>query len=248
MIKKEPQVIDLRLFDHGRTGYNPRMKLMHSSSSDTELELRASIVEFGRICYSRGLMVSNDGNISVRMHDNSILITRSGISKRRMQDHDIIKIDLSGNPIVTENAGKPSSELPMHLEVYHQRVDVRAVIHAHPVFATSLTVAGIDFPDDLLPEVILTLGRVPTTEYATPSSDEDALAVQELIKSHSAILLRQHGTLTVGKDLEEALIHLERIEHVAEIFWRANALGTIQRISPEAQKRLSEQREKLFHS
>lgn len=123
---------------------------------------------------------------------------------------------------------------------------MRAVIHAHPVFATALTVAGFEFPADVLPEVVLTLGEVPTTAYATPSSDEDALAVRDLIQSHSAILLRQHGSLTVGEDLEQALIHLERLEHVAEVFWRAHALGHVERIPLEALRQLLAVRDKYF--
>ena len=134
----------------------------------------------------------------------------------------------------------------MHLDVYRLRADVRAVIHAHPVFATVLTVAGVDFPADMLPEVILTLGDVPTTAYATPSSEADAEAIRPLIKDYDALLLRQHGSLTVGRDLEEALVHLERVEHVAEVYWRAQLLGTVRRLPAEAQAQLLALHEKLF--
>ncbi len=209
-----------------------------------EHDLRNAIIECGRICYARQLMTSNDGNISVRLNDERILITASGISKGRLEEQDIPMINYAGRIIEDVNA-KPSSETPMHLEVYKQRAGVRAVIHAHPVFATALTVGRFDFPNDMLPEVLLTLGNVPTTEYATPSSKEDAEAVRELIKDHDAILLRQHGSLTVGRDLEEALNNLERLEHVAEVFWRANALGRVERIPPEAQRRLLQVRDKF---
>ena len=120
----------------------------------------------------------------------------------------------------------------MHLEAYKQRPDVRAVIHSHPIFATALTVSGLDFPSDILPEVMLTLKDVPVSRYATPSSHDDADAIRPLIRDHNAILLRQHGSLTVGRNLEEALIHLERVEHVAEVFWRAKLLGKVKRIPP----------------
>ena len=224
------------------------MNLIRSNGSQLEPDLKKAIVECGRICYERNYMTSNDGNISVRTEDGFILITCSGIPKGRMEELDILRIDLSGNPVGSEQPGRPSSETPMHLEVYKQRYDVRAVIHAHPVFATALTVAGIEFPSDMLPEVILTLGEVPTTKYATPSSEEDAEAIRDLIQSHNAILLRQHGSLTLGKDLEEALIHLERIEHVAEVYWRARSYGEISKIPAEAQKRLLEVRSKYFKS
>jgi L-fuculose-phosphate aldolase len=133
--------------------------------------------------------------------------------------------------------------MPMHLEVYRNRAGARAVIHAHPVCATALTVAGLEFPDDVLPESILALGEVPVTAYATPSSAEDAEAIRPLIRDHAAILLRQHGTLTVGADLEEALLRLERIEHVAEVFWRAQMLGKVNRLTPAARELLDGIRE-----
>ena len=208
--------------------------------------MRLAIVECGRISYERHLMTSNDGNISVRMDDGLILITPSGISKGRLSTDDLIVVDLDGNIISAKADRRPSSETPMHLEVYKQREDVRAVVHAHPIFATTLTVSGLEFPVDLLPEVLLTLGNVPITAYATPSSHEDAAVIRPFVKEHNALLLCQHGSLTYGKNLDEALIHLERIEHVSEIYYRAKMLGNVKRVPPEAQAGLIELREKYF--
>ncbi|MDP1716248.1 MAG: class II aldolase/adducin family protein [Anaerolineales bacterium] len=220
--------------------------MLNFPASITESDLRLAIVECGRIAYERHLMTSNDGNISARMENGHVLITPSGISKGRLNTDDMLIVDLDGNIISSRPDREPSSETPMHLEVYRQREDVRAVVHAHPIFATTLTVAGLEFPADVLPEVLLTLGNVPITAYATPSSHEDAEVIRPFIKDHNAILLRQHGSLTCGKNLDEALIHLERIEHVAEIYWRAKMLGEVKRVPPEAQARLIELREKSF--
>lgn len=214
--------------------------------SASEAERRLAIVECGRVCYERRLMTSNDGNISVRLDEDRLLITPSGLSKGRLRPEDILVIGLDGKPISSTENGKPSSETPMHLEVYRQRPEVCAVIHAHPVFATALTVAGLDFPNDVLPEVLLTLGEVPVTAYATPSSDEDAEVIRPLIRHHDALLLRQHGSLTVGRNLEEALIHLERLEHAAEVFWRARMLGRVEALPPEARQALLAMRARYF--
>ncbi len=200
--------------------------------------LRLAILECGQICYARRLMTSNDGNISVRVDEGRVLITPAGLCKGRMDADDLLLVDLDGNVLASSNDRRPSSETPMHLEVYKLRPDVRAVIHAHPIFATALTVVGLDFPDDVLPEVALTLGRVPVSAYATPSSHEDADVIRPLIRDHDALLLRQHGSLTVGKNLDEALIHLERVEHVAEVFYRARQLGQVTRIPPEELRKL----------
>ncbi len=208
------------------------------SESMTEPDLRQAIVECGRICYERRLLASNDGNISVRIGDERMLITPAGMSKGRMREDDLLLLNLDGGVLFAKDGRRPSSETPMHLEVYKQRPDVRAVLHAHPVFATTLTVAGFPFPNNVLPEVLLTLEKVPTTRYAMPSSHDDADAIRDLIREHDALLLRQHGTLTIGTDLEAALVALERIEHVAEVFWRAQMLGEVERIPLEAMVRL----------
>ena len=206
--------------------------------SATETELRLAILECGSLCYARRLITSNDGNISVRLDDERVLITPAGMNKARLDASDLLMVDLHGRAL-SSSERRPSSETPMHLEVYRQRPDVRAVIHAHPVFATALTVAGLDFPADILPEVALTLGSVPVTDYATPSSHEDAEAVRLHVRDHNALLLRQHGSLTFGRNLEEALIHLERVEHVAEVFYRARQLGDVKRIPPEELRKLT---------
>ncbi len=218
--------------------------MLNFPPASPESDLRLAIIECGRIAYGRHLMTSNDGNISTRMADGNILITPSGISKGRLNPDDMLVVDLEGGVISSRSDRKPSSETPMHLEVYKSRADVHAVLHAHPIFATSLTIAGLDFPVDVLPEVLLTLGDVPITEYATPSSHEDAIVIRPFLKAYNAMLLCQHGSLTYGKNLDEALIHLERIEHVSEIYWRAKMLGEVKRVPPEAQTKLIELREK----
>ena len=217
------------------------MSYLNFSLSASVNDLRLAILECGQICYQRVLMTSNDGNISIRIDADRILITAAGVCKGRMEAGDLLIIDLNGNILISWKELKPSSETPMHLEVYKQRPEINAVIHAHPIFATSLTVANQTFPDDILPEVALTLGKVPVTAYATPSSHQDAEVIRPLIRDHNALLLRQHGSLTVGKDLNEALIHLERLEHVAQVYWHAHMLGTVTRIPPEELKKLAGQ-------
>jgi L-fuculose-phosphate aldolase len=220
--------------------------MLRVGSDASEDDLRLAVVECGRICYARKLITSNDGNISARIDDGRFLITPSGVAKGRMHADDLLILDADGGVVDPGRGGRPSSETPMHLEVYRHRRNAGAVIHAHPVFATALTVAGMSFPTDVLPETLLLLGEVPVTRYASPSTAEDAAAVRPFVRDHSAILLRQHGTLTIGADLEEALLHLERLEHAAEVFWRARALGNVERLTPEARRRLRASRDDLL--
>ena len=211
------------------------MNHLNLSPFATERDLRLAIVEAGRICYAGGLMLSNNGNISVRSGSDRVVIAPSGMCKGRMEPEDLLIVDLDGNIVKADSKRKRkvSSEAPMHLEVYRQRADVRAVIHAHPSNATALTVAGIPFPVDILPEVLECLGPVPTTRFALPSSDDNARAISEFVKDHNAILIRNHGAITFGADLEEALIHLERLESVAKTVVTAHLLGKVNHLPDE---------------
>jgi L-fuculose-phosphate aldolase len=216
------------------------MNRLRYTNISTERDLRIAVVEAGRICYSQGLMVSNDGNISARLGDNYIVITPAGVSKGRMDTEDPIVIDIDGNLVWSKPGSKykPSTETPMHLEVYRQREDVRGVIHAHPVYATALTVAGLSIPINVFPELVLTLGEIPVSDFALPSSDEDADAVRPLLKGNDAILLRQHGSLTLGRDLDEALINLERLEHVSQVVLMSKLFGDIGQLPPSMMDKL----------
>lgn len=198
-----------------------------------DFAFRTTLIEIGRIAYQRGLLTANDGNLSLRLPDGNILITPSGLCKGRMIPEDLLVITPEGQVVAANPGRKPTSEQPMHLEVYRQRVDVNAVLHAHPPYAVALTVAGFDLRDDFLPEVRMTLGSIPTTDFALPSSPQNAAAIRNLISNHDAIMLRQHGSLTVGRTLEEALINLERLEHSARVQYLAQTLGQITPL-PEA--------------
>lgn len=221
--------------------------LLRFSELATERDLRLAILEVGRLCYSQGLMPANNGNISARMGEDRIVITPSTLCKGRMELDDLLVIDLDGRVLKADSRKRRriSSETPMHLEAYRQRSDIRAVIHAHPAHATALTVAGIPFPDDVLPELLEGLGPVPTTDFATPSGDENAFAIRGHIAAHDAVLIRNHGAITVGRDLEEALVNLERVEHVARVITLALGLGNIQRLPPGMIEKLHDLRRKM---
>lgn len=200
----------------------------HPAPADlSEQEARAQIVEVGRWLYRQGLVVSTDGNLSIRLGER-IVMTPRGACKGRLAAEDPVLVDGAGRLLQPGQGGQlPSSELAMHLEVYRQRDDVAAVLHAHPPYATALTVAGIPLYHDVLPEIALALGQVPTTRLAAPSSEDGAAAIRNLIAHHDALLLRNHGSLTVGATLEEAYLTLERVEHAARVIFMAHLLGHV---------------------
>jgi L-fuculose-phosphate aldolase len=198
--------------------------------------LRADIVEIGRRMYARGYTASNDGNISVRVGDDRLLMTPKSVCKGFMTPDMMCVTDLAGKKIQGDR--DPSSEMLMHLEVYRQRPDVRAVVHAHPPTATGFAVAGIPLDRAVLAEVLTTLGSIPLAEYATPSTDELPGAVRKYIKAHDGMLLANHGALTVGGDLYSAYYKMETVEHFAKISLVARMLGRENLISREEVIRL----------
>jgi L-fuculose-phosphate aldolase len=205
-----------------------------------EETLRAEIVEVGRRLYARGYVASNDGNISVRLDDRHLLATPKSVSKGFMSADMMVVTDLAGRKVSGER--EPSSEILMHAAVYEDRPDAVAVVHAHPPLATGFAVAGIALDRAVLAEVITTLGSIPIADYGTPSTAELPATVRRYIKAHDALLLANHGALTVGKDLFSAYYKMETLEHFARISLVARMLGRERVLSREEVERLQQLR------
>ena len=207
-----------------------------TTPAPAEQTLREQIVEIGRRLYARGYTASNDGNISVRLDERRLLMTPKSVCKGFMSADMMCITDLDGRKLAGER--DPSSEMQMHLEVYRQRADARAVVHAHPPIATGFAVAGIPLDRAVLAEVITTLGSVPIAEYATPSTKELPEAVRKYVKAHDGMLLANHGALALGADLFAAYYKMETIEHFAKISLVARLLGGERLLSRQEVDRL----------
>lgn len=190
-----------------------------------EETLRHELVRIGKLMYQKGFIVATDGNISARLAADRILMTPSGQHKGFLATDDLIVVDMEGTVVTAARDLKPTSEMPMHLEVYHQRPEVNAVVHGHLPIAVALSIADISLQDPLLPETVVTLGQIPTTDYATPSSYENVLAIRDLIADHDALILRRHGVLTVGKTPFQAFIKMEKVEYTAQVAMMVALLG-----------------------
>lgn len=192
-----------------------------TSFDDLELTARRQLAEIGQRTHAMGFLAGADGNLSIRLRDDYILITPSGFSKGMLHPDQMVVIDLEGNLQSSDHPARanlrPSSEMNMHLEAYRQRDDVHAVIHAHPPLGIACTLAGISLATHALPEVIFHLGAIPTAPYATPGTPEGAISVRPYVKEHDALLIDRHGSLTMGESLMKALMRLEWIEQAAKI-------------------------------
>lgn len=201
-----------------------------------EQQARADIVEVGRRLWERGYVASNDGNISVRLDEMRLMTTPKSVSKGFMTPDMMVITDLEGKKLSGQR--DPSSELKMHLEVYRNRPDARAVVHAHPPTATGFAVAGIPLDRAVLAEVITTLGSIPIAEYATPSTEELPAAVRKYVKAHDGLLLANHGALALAGDVMSAYYRMETIEHFAKISLVARSLGRENILSRDEVERL----------
>ena len=196
----------------------------------SEAHTRQQMIRIAHLCYERHLLVAMDGNLSVLLDDGNVLCTRAGCHKGFLTDDDLVVIDRRGNKV--RGQGDPTSEMAMHLACYDARPDVRAVVHAHPPIAVAFTIAGISMDRCVLPEVVLTLGTIPTLDYRTTGTQDLASLVGEHIRQHDAVLMDRHGAVCVGGDLLEAFCRLEIMEHTALITKTARDLGEVKELPP----------------
>jgi L-fuculose-phosphate aldolase len=184
-------------------------------------ELRCDIVEVGRRLYARGLIGGNEGNISVRVGD-ALLVTPAGVCKGFLTPEMMVRTDLEGRP---QGGGRASTEILMHTAVYRRRADVRAVVHAHPPTATGFAAAGIPLDRPLIAEAVVTLGAVPIIPYGQPSTSELARSVGDAICTAHALLMANHGAITVGDGLYRAWERMETVEQLARVALVTRILG-----------------------
>ncbi|MBC7236398.1 MAG: class II aldolase/adducin family protein [Chloroflexi bacterium] len=235
------------------------------SQIEEQRALRRQVVQVCRLLYAKNMIFASDGNVSVRWGTDYVIATPSGVHKGLLRPDDLVVTDLDGrivsdrqNPdpkVGDEGRGKttasqggllPSAELRLHLEVYRQRPDVRAVVHAHPPITTALTVAGVSLAPCILPETLVTLGQIVTTAYATPSSEQGPQVIRELIRDHDALVLDRHGAVTVGPTPLKAYMRMEKVENTAQVIQIALTLGRLQTLPVAEVRKLSAIRNEML--
>jgi L-fuculose-phosphate aldolase len=208
-----------------------------SAASDEVVRLRQALCRIGQLCYQRNYIVGADGNLSARLSDGTILITPAGAMKGFLEPHHIAHIDGQGRTI---DAGpKASTEVGIHLVAYRERPDVMAVVHTHPPHAVALTIAGVDLQLPVIPEIIVTIGGIPTAPYATPGTDELPASIRDIVRCSDTVIMKNHGAVTLGTNLMEAYKRLDMVEHTAKILWLAHVVaGDVKPLPPDAVQKL----------
>lgn len=179
------------------------------------IEAKRMICEIGKRMYLREFVAANDGNISIRIGENQVACTPTGVSKGYMTPEMICVVDMEGNHM--EGELKPSSEMKMHLRVFKENSELTAVVHAHPQVATSFSIVGVDMIKPIMSEAVLLLGPIHIAPYAKPGTEEVPDSIAPYCNGYNGVLLANHGALTWGRNPLEAYYRMEAMEHYAKV-------------------------------
>lgn len=209
-----------------------------------DFDLRQEMLRIGKKLYQKDLISASEGNFSVRLDEQRLLATPSGLCKGEMETDDLVVIDVQGNHL--QGKRRVSSEILLHLEAYRQRPEVQAVIHAHPPCCIALMLAGKGLDRPVLAENVILLGKIPLAPYARPSTQQVPESIRPYILQTDCILLDHHGSLTLGSSLQEAFFKLEMMEHTAKSYLAALQIGEVKELHPEEVSILTAMREKIY--
>jgi L-fuculose-phosphate aldolase len=210
----------------------------------SEHKSRKAIVEIGGRLHERGFIAACDGNVSVRLNKNCVLVTPTAMSKGMMRPPDLVIVDMAGRKL--EGRRGVTSEIGMHLLIYRMRPDVNGIVHAHPPTATGFAAAGMALDQPLVCEVVIGLGQIPLAPYGTPGTPELAETLEPLVPQYDAILMANHGVVTYGADLQSAYMKMETVEHFARIALTTHILGRQQYLEDEEVGKLMAARQKYL--
>lgn len=187
------------------------------------MSIKSEFIYFCKQLYNKEFVSAYDGNVSCKIDNNKILVTPSAKCKGELTEEDLLIVDSEGN--ILEGSGKVSTEFKLHKFAYDNREDIRAVIHAHPIYSTAFAAMGEAFLTPVFPEVVLNIGKVNLCKYATPSTKELAESMKPYIDYAWVLLLENHGAISFGNSLSDAYYKLEKLEHTAKIISVIRAMG-----------------------
>lgn len=205
---------------------------------------RKELIDYCHKVYSKGFVSAVDGNLSARCSHNTFLITRSAVCKGDVSFGDLLEIDKNGK--IISGKGKISTEYKIHLLAYEKRKDVNAVVHCHPPFSTAFAISEQTLNKPILPEVILSLGKIPLCKYGTPSTDELPNSILDYIEFANVFLLENHGALTFGKSIKEAFYRMEKLEQYAQIIFYSRLIGGEKELNKNSLEKLYSAAEKNY--
>ncbi|NYE58325.1 class II aldolase/adducin family protein [Carboxydothermus ferrireducens] len=192
---------------------------------------REELLAAAREVVLEGLVVSPWGNLSLRISDDSFLITPSGVDYKTMDSEDLVEIGLDGN--IKQGKLKPSSEYQLHLEIYKARRDIRAIVHTHSPYASAFAVARKRLPAVIEDLAQIVGGDIEVAKYALPGTGVLARNAVLALGNKFAVLLANHGVVGVGRNMEEALRVVRVVEKGAKISLLSTIIGGPVLLEPE---------------
>lgn len=212
-----------------------------------ESKLRTDLKTICQLTYQNGLITGTDGNLSLKVSSNLILITPSDSHRGLLKEDDFVLVDIEGN--ILSKGKAPSYDLSIHLAAYKARPEITAIIHAHPPTTVSLSVSNININEPVLPNALVLLGKIGTLPYQNTSLENDIEETLKLLEKHDVIILEKHGSITVGEDIFDAYQKLETLEYTANILYKSHLIGHTETLSENEIKELEEKEGiKLFHN
>ena len=205
-------------------------------------QLRKTVVRGAQEIYSKGLVEDGEGNVSVRINKNEILVTPTSTKYNMLSPELIVHMDLEGNVI---GSGKiPSTEVKMHLAVYKDRPKVKCVIHNHSSYISMLSVLRKGIPIIMEQQVIFLGGEIHCTEITEAHTEEMGASALKALDRNNAAVLANHGAIICGKSLDHAVRFSVVLEKMAKVYWGALQIGDPLTVPKEN----LEKHEKMFNS
>lgn len=195
-----------------------------AAPSRSRRDTAQAVLETAQAMYAKGLVEGTAGNVSGRVGDGTLCLTPSSLGYEAMRASDLIFVDAGGDVVAGD--GHPSSEKALHLACYRQWSEVGGVVHCHPLYASMFAVARQTIPAAIEEVVIYIGGNVEVCDYHLTGSDDLGEAVAAALGERSAVLMANHGLVTVGRDPADALHAALVVERTAHIVWGARLLGT----------------------
>ena len=211
-------------------------------SSDKIERLRKEVVRGAQGIYTKGLVEDGEGNTSIRLNNNEILMTPSSVNYDLLTPDKVVHMDLDGN--VLSSGSMPSTEAPMHLGVYRERKKVGCVMHTHSPYLTMLSILRKSIPIIMEQQIIFLGGEVKCSKITQAHTADMAISAIEALGINNAAILANHGAIICGRTVDHTLRFATFLEKLAMIYWGALQIGEPFAIPEEN----FEEHEKLFNA
>jgi L-fuculose-phosphate aldolase len=191
---------------------------MYQSKYPSDTKAKEIICSIGRKMYQKQFVAANDGNLTIRVSKDAIIMTPTGVSKGDLTPDMLLKVDLNGNILRgSSSTYKPTSEMPMHLRIYREDDAIMSTAHAHPIFLSCFANMGAELDPALTPATAGISGKIPVAPYCNPGSYELADSVAPYVRDYSIVMLANHGPISWGTSPLAAWYILEEAENYAKL-------------------------------